>query len=96
MDISYIIAAIVVGLIAGFIARAIMPGKDSMGLLPTILLGLVGSFLGAFLFRLDGVGDGDNFDFGGIIAAIVGALIVLAIYNAVTGRKHHRGGVAHR
>jgi uncharacterized membrane protein YeaQ/YmgE (transglycosylase-associated protein family) len=98
MDISYILAAIVVGLIAGFLARAIMPGRDKMGLLPTILLGLVGSFVGAFLFRLIGIGDGDNFDFGGIIAAVIGALIVLAIYNAVTGRKDHgrRGGVAHR
>lgn len=96
MDISYIIVAIVVGLIAGFLARALMPGKDSMGLVATIILGLVGSFVGAFLFRLVGVGDGDNFDFGGIIAAIVGALIVLGIYNAVTGRKNHGGRVAHR
>ena len=97
MDISYIIAAIVVGLIAGFLARALMPGKDSMSLPMTIVLGLAGSFLGAFLFRLIGIGDGDNFDFGGVIAAVIGSLILLGIYNAVTGRKKHgHGGVAHR
>ena len=89
MDISYIIVAIIVGLLAGLIARALLPGKDKMGLLPTIGLGLLGSFVGSFLFSLIGVGDSDRFDFGGIIAAIVGAMILLAIYNAITGRKHH-------
>lgn len=89
MDISYIIAALIVGLIAGFLARAIMPGKDDMSVPATILLGIVGSFLGAFLFRLIGIGDDDNVDIGGIIGAVVGALIVLGAYNAVTGKKKH-------
>ena len=87
MDISYIIAALIVGLIAGFLARAIMPGKDDMSIPATIILGIVGSFLGAFLFRLIGIGDDDNVDIGGVIGAVVGALIVLGVYNAITGRK---------
>jgi len=87
MDISYIIAALIVGLIAGFLARAIMPGKDDMSIPATIILGIVGSFLGAFLFRLIGIGDDDNVDIGGIIGAVVGALIVLGAYNAITGKK---------
>jgi uncharacterized membrane protein YeaQ/YmgE (transglycosylase-associated protein family) len=90
MDISYILFALLVGLVAGFLARAIMPGKDDMSLVATIILGLVGSFLGALLFRAIGIGDEDNFDLGGLLGAVVGALVVLGIYNAVTGRK--RGG----
>ena len=94
MDLSYILAALLVGLIAGFLARALLPGKDSMGVLPTIILGLAGSLLGFYLFRAIGIGDGDKFDFGGIIGAVIGAMILLAIYNAVTGRKKHDRGVA--
>jgi uncharacterized membrane protein YeaQ/YmgE (transglycosylase-associated protein family) len=92
MDISYIIGAIIVGLIAGFVARALVPGKDSMGLIPTIILGLVGSFLGSILFLAIGIGDSDKFDLGGIIGAIIGAIIALVIFNMVTGRK--KGGHA--
>ena len=87
MDLSYIIFALLLGLVAGLIARALMPGKDDIGLLPTILLGLAGSFLGAWLFSLIGIGDGESFDWGGIIGAIIGAMILLGIFNAVTGRK---------
>ena len=92
MDISYIIGAIIVGLIAGFVARALVPGKDSMGIIPTIILGLVGSFLGSILFLAIGIGDSDKFDLGGIIGAIIGAIIALVIFNMVTGRK--KGGTA--
>jgi uncharacterized membrane protein YeaQ/YmgE (transglycosylase-associated protein family) len=90
MDLSYILAALLVGLIAGFLARALMPGKDSMGILPTVILGLAGSLVGFYLFRAIGIGDGDKFDIGGLIGAVVGAMILLAIYNMVTGNK--RGG----
>ena len=87
MDLSYILFALLLGLVAGLIARALMPGKDDIGFLPTILLGLAGSFLGAWLFNLIGIGDGESFDWGGIIGAIIGAMILLGIFNAVTGRK---------
>jgi uncharacterized membrane protein YeaQ/YmgE (transglycosylase-associated protein family) len=89
MDISYLLGALIVGLVAGFLARALMPGKDSMSLPMTIVLGLVGSFVGSLLFGAIGIGDTDKFDIGGIIGAVIGALIVLGIYNAVTGRKKH-------
>lgn len=92
MDLSYILFALLVGLVAGFLARALLPGKDAMGLVPTIILGLIGSFVGALLFRAIGIGDDDNFDLGGLIGAVIGAMIVLAIYNAVTGRKKHDRG----
>lgn len=87
MDISYILFALVLGLVAGLLARALLPGKDALSLPMTIALGLVGAFVGAALFRLIGIGDGESFDLGGIIGAVIGAMIVLAIYNKVTGAK---------
>ena len=84
-----IVLLIIVGAIAGFLARALVPGKDSMGILPTILLGIVGSFIGGFLgaliFGKDAI-DG-LLQPSGIIGSIIGAVIALLVYNAVTGRK---------
>ncbi|MFY0409479.1 GlsB/YeaQ/YmgE family stress response membrane protein [Solicola sp. PLA-1-18] len=81
-----IIGFIIVGLIAGFIARAIVPGNDSMGIIATIILGMVGSFVGGFLGSLI---FGGNIDISasGIIGSIIGAIVALLVYNAVTGRK---------
>jgi uncharacterized membrane protein YeaQ/YmgE (transglycosylase-associated protein family) len=87
MDLSYILFALLVGLVAGFLARALLPGKDPMGLVMTIVLGLAGSLLGAILFRLIGIGDGENFDIGGIIGAVVGAMILLFGYRQIAGPK---------
>ena len=82
-----IIAFIIVGLIAGLIARAIMPGRQSMGLVATALLGMVGSLIGGLigsLFRADG----RLFDLhpSGIIMSIIGALVVLALVG-MAGRR---------
>ena len=86
MDIGSVIAAIIVGLVAGFIARALVPGKDDIGIVPTILLGLAGSFLGFLVFtELLGIGDGDKFDAGGIPGAVIGAVVLLLIYNKIAG-----------
>jgi uncharacterized membrane protein YeaQ/YmgE (transglycosylase-associated protein family) len=74
-----IIAAIVIGTLAGFIGRALLPGKDSMGFLPTVAVGIVGALIGYFLFRAIGIGDADKFDLGGIIGAIVGTMLVLIV-----------------
>lgn len=71
---------ILIGLIAGAIAKAIMPGRDPGGIVVTILLGIAGSLLGGFLF---GGGDGQV----GLIGSIVGALILLALYRLVAGRR---------
>jgi uncharacterized membrane protein YeaQ/YmgE (transglycosylase-associated protein family) len=83
-----IISMIIVGLIAGLIARAIMPGADPMGWITTILLGVVGSFVGGFLAGavFGRPAAADRFEPAGIIGSIIGALIVLAIYRMAKRR----------
>jgi len=82
-----IIALIVIGAIAGFVARAVIPGKQAMSVGATIVLGIVGSVVGNLLGNLI-FGD-HHFHIGtsSIIGSIVGAIIVLLVYIAVTGRK---------
>jgi uncharacterized membrane protein YeaQ/YmgE (transglycosylase-associated protein family) len=84
-----IVGWIVFGLIAGFIARAIVPGKDDIGILRTIILGCVGSVVGGLIFGLMTVGL-RGFQPAGWIGSIIGAVLVLVVYNAVTGRKRNR------
>jgi uncharacterized membrane protein YeaQ/YmgE (transglycosylase-associated protein family) len=81
-----IIVFLIVGLIAGFIARALVPGPDPMGWLGTMILGIVGSFVGGVLLSLVTTG---NFEISatGIIGSIVGAIIVLLIWRAMGGRR---------
>jgi uncharacterized membrane protein YeaQ/YmgE (transglycosylase-associated protein family) len=81
-----IIAFLIIGLIAGFIARALVPGPDPMGWLGTMVLGIVGSFVGGVLLSLVTTG---NFELSstGIIGSIVGAIIVLLIWRAMGGRR---------
>ena len=82
-----IISMIIVGLIAGLIARALMPGPDPMGWLATILVGIVGSFVGGFLAStLLGRGTGSAIEPSGIVGSVIGALLVLFIYRKVKGR----------
>jgi len=85
----FIIGLLVVGLIAGFLARALVPGRDPMGIGGTIVLGIVGSFVGGFLADL--VFRNNAQDRGlhpaGLIGSVVGAVIVLLVYNAVTHRR---------
>ena len=87
--IGTIIGWIVFGLIAGFIARAIVPGKDDIGILRTIGLGMIGSIVGGLLFGLL-TGGLRGFEPSGWIGSVIGAIIVLVIYNRVTGRKARR------
>jgi uncharacterized membrane protein YeaQ/YmgE (transglycosylase-associated protein family) len=83
-----VIAWIVLGLIAGAIAKAIMPGKDPGGIIVTMLIGIVGAFLGGIIGNAI-AGQGLNgFSLWSILLAIVGSLILLWIYRAVT---RHRG-----
>ncbi|MCU1650060.1 MAG: hypothetical protein QOC83_4768 [Pseudonocardiales bacterium] len=84
-----ILGWIVFGLIAGFIARALVPGKDDIGILRTIVLGVVGSVVGGLIFGLF-TGGFRGFHPAGWIGSIIGAIIVLVIYNKVTGRKRNR------
>jgi uncharacterized membrane protein YeaQ/YmgE (transglycosylase-associated protein family) len=81
-----IIVFLIVGLIAGFIARALVPGPDPMGWLGTMILGIVGSFVGGTLAALV---FGGNLDLSasGIVGSIIGAIIVLLIWRAMGGRR---------
>ena len=83
----FIITLIIIGLIAGFVARALVPGDDSMSIPATIGLGIVGSFVGGFLASLIGRGDGSYLNAAGIIGSVIGAIVALLVYNAVTGKK---------
>jgi uncharacterized membrane protein YeaQ/YmgE (transglycosylase-associated protein family) len=79
------IAMIFLGLIAGALAKLIMPGRDGGGIFITILLGIAGSLLGGFLFNMIGIGDGTRW--AGLIGSIIGAIVILAIYRAVTKNR---------
>jgi uncharacterized membrane protein YeaQ/YmgE (transglycosylase-associated protein family) len=81
-----IISWIFLGLIAGALAKFIVPGKDPGGLLVTIIIGIVGAILGGFLGSLIGLGRVESFDFGGIIIATLGAIILLVVYRMVSKR----------
>ena len=79
------IAYIILGLLAGLIAKAIMPGRDPGGAIITILLGIAGAVLAGWLGRAIGwykTGEG-----AGFIAAIVGAFILLFVYRLIAGRR---------
>jgi uncharacterized membrane protein YeaQ/YmgE (transglycosylase-associated protein family) len=76
------------GLIIGAIARLVMPGKQSMSWLMTMVLGIVGSFLGGGIwYLLFGSGDSGTFQPGGWFMSFVGALIVLAVYSYAQTKK---------
>lgn len=83
-----IIGWIVLGLIAGAIAKAIMPGKDPGGIVITLLLGVVGALLGGFLgSAIFGVGLREFWSIQTWLVAIIGSIIVLAIYRVIAGRR---------
>ena len=79
---------IIVGLIAGALAKVVMPGDDPGGIIVTIIIGIVGAVLGGWLLSLLGIGAGAGS--GGwifsIIAGVIGAVILLAIYRLVVNR----------
>jgi uncharacterized membrane protein YeaQ/YmgE (transglycosylase-associated protein family) len=85
MSIGGIVLALVIGLVAGLIARAVVPGKQDLGIVATIILGLIGSVVGNLLASLIFRGELE-FDLGGWWASILGAILVLAVYVSVAGR----------
>ena len=80
-----IIVAIVIGFVAGLIARAIHPGNDKAGFIMTTLLGIAGSLLATFGGRMLGLYSAESAV--GLIASVIGAVIILFIYNMVTKRR---------
>ncbi|MCA1581264.1 MAG: GlsB/YeaQ/YmgE family stress response membrane protein [Acidobacteria bacterium] len=80
-----ILGWIIFGLVIGALAKFVMPGRDGGGIIVTTLLGMVGALLGGFLGRALGLyREGEP---AGFIGALVGALVVLFIYRAMTGRR---------
>jgi uncharacterized membrane protein YeaQ/YmgE (transglycosylase-associated protein family) len=85
----FIISLILIGLIAGFVARLLVPGPDPMTVLGTLVLGLAGSFVGGFLGYLIFGADSEDgaLQASGIIGSIIGAVIVLLIYRFANRRS---------
>lgn len=90
--VGLIITLLIVGLLAGALARLLVPGPDPIGILGTIVVGIVGSFVGGFLgyvlFHKDR--NEGALQPSGIIGSIIGAIVVLLVYRAVSGRNTRR------
>jgi uncharacterized membrane protein YeaQ/YmgE (transglycosylase-associated protein family) len=93
--IGFLITMLVIGIIAGFLARLLVPGRDPMGFWATVLLGIVGSFIGGFLgYVLFGKDlDEGALQASGVIGSVIGAVIALLIYRAL---NRSRGNALHR
>jgi uncharacterized membrane protein YeaQ/YmgE (transglycosylase-associated protein family) len=84
------IGAIILGIVAGYVGRLLMPGRDKMGFLATMLLGLAGAVVGFLVFtELLGIGDDRKFDLGGLIGAVLGVMLLLVLYRALLKNKEH-------
>lgn len=81
-----IIVWIIVGLIAGALAKFIMPGPDPGGIIVTILVGIAGAFVGGWLLSFIGRGTVGGLSIGSILTATLGAIVLLAIYRLITRR----------
>lgn len=83
MEVMGLLSWILFGLIAGLLAKLIMPGKDPGGCIVTTILGVVGAILGGFLATLLGFGGISGFDLRSLLIALLGAILLLALYRAV-------------
>ena len=90
--IGEIIAAIFIGIIAGYLGRLLLPGRDPMGFVQTVAFGIAGALIGYFVFRAIGIGDDDKFDLGGLLGAIIGTMVLLAIWRMIAGRSDTGAG----
>lgn len=78
------------GVVAGYVGRMLMPGRDKMGFIATILVGLAGSVVGFLVFtELLNIGDDQMFDLGGLIGSIIGVMILLGLYRVALKDKNH-------
>lgn len=76
---------LMIGFVVGLLARAIKPGADAMGWIMTIVLGIAGSFVGGLLAGMLGLSS--NGGFGGLVISVVGAIILLFVYEFATGKR---------
>ncbi|WP_261564579.1 GlsB/YeaQ/YmgE family stress response membrane protein [Frankia gtarii] len=90
--VTFVVVMILLGLVAGAVARVVLPGPDPIGILGTIVVGVIGSFVGGFLgyvlFNKD-IGEG-ALQPSGIVGSIIGAILVLLIWRNVGGHSHSR------
>jgi len=95
--IGFLLYLLVIGIVAGFLARLLVPGRDPMSVGATIILGIVGSFIGGVLgWALFGTDLSDGaLQASGVIGSVIGAVIALVVYRAFT-RRSHGTGIAHR
>ena len=78
-----ILSWIIFGFVAGLVAKWIMPGNDSGSIVMTIILGIVGAVVGGFISTFFGMGDVNGFNLGSLAIAVIGALVVLAVYRKI-------------
>ena len=78
-----ILSWIILGLIAGAIAKLILPGKDPGGIIVTIVIGIVGAIIGGYIATLLGFGTVTGFNIGSLIIAVIGSIVLLLIYRMV-------------
>jgi uncharacterized membrane protein YeaQ/YmgE (transglycosylase-associated protein family) len=84
-----ILATLIIGLVVGAVAKLLMPGRDPGGIIVTMLLGVAGAFLAGFLGRAIGWYDSPA-EGPGIIASIIGAMLLLFVYRLIVGRRGNR------
>ncbi len=92
LDLGGLITWIIFGLIAGALAKLIMPGNDPGGFIITVILGIAGAIIGGFIANTLGIGGvsgriGDAGFFTQLIFAVIGAIILLAVYRMIAGRR---------
>jgi uncharacterized membrane protein YeaQ/YmgE (transglycosylase-associated protein family) len=89
--IGTIVGAIFIGLIVGALARLILPGRQNIGVIMTILLGAIGSFAGSWItYRLISTANQGKFELTAFLVGIIVAVILIAIYVGLTGRRGTR------
>lgn len=82
-----ILTWIIVGLVAGALAKLILPGDDPGGIIVTTLIGIVGAIVGGFIASALGIGSVTGFNIGTLLIAIAGAILLLLIYRLVVARR---------
>jgi uncharacterized membrane protein YeaQ/YmgE (transglycosylase-associated protein family) len=89
---AFIVILLVIGLIAGLVARLLLPGRDNIGILGTIAVGVIGSFVGGFLWELVEYHTVETHSFrtAGLVGSIVGAFVVLLLMRVTGLERGHR------